>query len=346
MTNKPFHITGLGSALIDIYAHVTNAELAELADLLAMDGGNSTKGTMLLIEEAQSRLLLERLKPDSQAAGGATANSIFGMAHMGLKTGFIGKIGNDAFGQLFAADMAAQNIAFPTNIKQTGATPPTGHVPTGHVIVLITPDAERTMYTLIGASATLAPQDLDKDLLSSSAYFFSEAYLFDSQSAKQAFITACDWVHTAGGQIVFSLADPLCVVRHRAELIEIIEQKIDILLANEAEACALFGGARFADTVTALQAKGKKTIITRSEKGAVIIWQNEIIGIHAEPVSNIIDLTGAGDQFAAGFLSGLILGKELAICGRRGALAASETISHIGPRPQADINKLFARAGL
>jgi len=133
MINKPFHITGLGSALIDIYAHVTETELA---DLLAMDGGNSTKGTMLLIEEAQSRLLLERLKPDSQAAGGATANSIFGMAHMGLKTGFIGKIGNDAFGQLFAADMAAQNIAFPANIKNTEPTAPTGHVPTGHRLSL------------------------------------------------------------------------------------------------------------------------------------------------------------------------------------------------------------------
>lgn len=341
MTNKPFHITGLGSALIDIYAHVTEAELAEL---LTMGGGNSTKGTMLLIEEAQSRLLLESLKPDSQAAGGATANSIFGMAHQGLKTGFIGKIGNDRFGQLFADDMAAQNIAFPTNIKDTDSTSQT--VPTGHVIVLITPDAERTMYTLIGASATLAPQDLDKDLLTSSAYFFSEAYLFDSKSAKQAFSTACDWVHGAGGQIVFSLADPLCVARHRAELTDIIEHKIDILLANEAEACALFGGAPFADTLTALQAKGKKTVITRSEKGAVIIWQNEIINIQAEPVAKIIDLTGAGDQFAAGFLSGLILGKELPICGRRGALAASEAIAHIGPRPQADINKLFAQAGL
>jgi len=338
MTNKPFHITGLGSALIDIYAHVTEAELA---DLLAMSGGNSTKGTMLLIEEAQSRLLLEQLKPDSQAAGGATANSIFGIAHMGLKAGFIGKIGNDAFGQLFADDMGAQNIAFPTNAKQAGAT-----APTGHVIVLITPDAERTMYTLIGASATLAVQDLDKDLLTASAYFFSEAYLFDSQSAKQAFITACDWVRASGGQIVLSLADPLCVARHRAELTELIEHKIDILLANEAEACALFDGAPFADTVNALQAKGKKAVVTRSEKGAVIIWQNEIINIQAEPVSNIIDLTGAGDQFAAGFLSGLIVGKELSICGRRGAVAASETISHIGPRPQADINKLFARAGL
>lgn len=341
MTNKPFHITGLGSALIDIYAHVTEAELA---DLLIMGGDNSTKGTMLLIEEAQSRQLLERLKPDSQAAGGATANSIFGIARMGLKTGFIGKIGNDRFGQLFADDMEAQNIAFPTNIKHkqpTGAKPPTGHV-----IVLITPDAERTMYTLIGASATLAPQDLDKGLLTSSAYFFSEAYLFDSPSAKQALITAGDWVQAAGGQIAFSLADPLCVARHRAELIGMIDNKIDILFANEAEARALLGGMSFADTIAALQAKGKKTVITRSEKGAVIIWQGEIINIQAEPVSKIIDLTGAGDQFAAGFLSGLILGKEIAICGRRGALAASEAIAHIGPRPQADINKLFAKSGL
>ena len=202
------------------------------------------------------------------------------------------------------------------------------------------------MYTLIGASATLAPQNLDKDLLTSTAYFFSEAYLFDSPSAKQAFITACDWVHAAGGQIVFSLADPLCVARHRAELTDIIDHKIDILLANEAEARALFGGVSFADARAALQAKGQKTIITRSEKGAVIIWQNEIINIEAAPVANIVDLTGAGDQFAAGFLSGLIMGKTLAICGRRGALAASETISHVGPRPQADINKLCAAAGL
>ncbi|MDD9842149.1 MAG: adenosine kinase, partial [Alphaproteobacteria bacterium] len=243
MINKPFHITGLGSALIDIYAHVTEAELADLLTMKGAGGGH--KGTMLLIEEAQSRQLLERLKPDSQAAGGATANSIFGMARMGLKTGFIGKIGNDKFGQLFADDMAAQNIIFPTNIKHTEPTGTAGPV-TGHVIVLITPDAERTMYTLIGASATLAPQDLDKDLLTSSAYFFSEAYLFDSPSAKQAFITACDWVHAAGGQIVFSLADPLCVARHRAELTDIITHKIDILLANEAEARALFGGASFA----------------------------------------------------------------------------------------------------
>lgn len=332
MSEKKFHVTGMGAALVDVYAHVSDVELAALG---------SSKGGSTLVSPEESAALIKKINLDNKASGGSAANTIAGLAALGLSTAFIGKVADDAFGNFFANDLNASKTAFPTTRLIGGA-------PTGHCIVLITPDAERTMHAMIGAAGETTTDDLDAEVLRNSAYFFSEGYVLDSPSAGPAFEAACDMMHQNGGRVAFSLSDPDCVARHHARYKKLITSeggKVDMLIGNESEALVMFGVDDFQSTVSAAQQTGIIIAVTRGEKGAAIITPEGVTEIKAAPVSELIDLTGAGDQFAAGLLSGLAQGKSLVESGHRGAIAAAEVITHIGPRPIADIGALIRQAG-
>jgi len=202
------------------------------------------------------------------------------------------------------------------------------------------------MHTLIGAAAATTPADLDMDVLAATACFFSEGYVFDSPSATDAFHAGAQHVKANGGRVAFSLSDPFCVDRHMDKFTSLLAQDVDLVLGNEAEAAALFGTADMSAVVAAVTAGGYDAVITRGNKGALIVMGGTAINIPAATVADVVDLTGAGDQFAAGFLSGLALGRTAEMCGQMGAVAAAEVISHIGPRPLADMPALFAQAGL
>ena len=333
ISEKRFHVTGMGAALVDAFAPIDDAALAALG---------STKGTMALITPDQAATLAAKMRFENKACGGASANTIAGLAGLGLNTGFIGKVANDDYGAFFAAAFKAQNIKFPT-------APLTDGTPTGRCLVLITPDAERTMHTMIGAASALTPQDLDADMLAASTYFFSEGYVLDSPHTEKTFTAACALVKQAGGKIAFSLSDPLCATRHHARYHQLIKTGMDLLIGNEAEAHILFATKTFDQCRKAAQemAQAHKIliIITRSEKGAVIIAPDGVTQIPAVSVPHIADLTGAGDQFAAGLLAGLARGHSYAQSGHYGALAAAEVIGHIGPRPIAQLADTLRRAG-
>ncbi len=330
MSEKKFQVTAMGAALVDIYAQVSDEQLAKLG---------SQKGAMALVDAAQAEHLGAQVNVESQASGGSAANTIAGIAGLGLHTAFIGKVADDDLGRFFTQEMNGANIHF-------AQSPLIGGDPTGRCLVLITPDAERTMHTLIGAAAATSPDDLDENILAETACFFSEGYVFDSPSATQAFMAGAEIVKQAGGKVAFSLSDPFCVERHLTQFKTLLGEKVDLMLGNQSEAEALFGTQDMAQIIETIQAQGFDAVITRSEKGAVIVQNGDIIEVPAEPVAELVDLTGAGDQFAAGYLSALAQGKPAAACGKMGAIAAAEVITHIGPRPLTDISEKIKAANL
>ena len=330
MSNKQMDIIGIGAALVDVFADVTDADLSRL---------NMPKGAMTLIDTEASKELLDKINVHTSTAGGSAANTIAGTASLGMASGFIGKVANDPFGDIFASDLSTMNI------KLFGQ-PLNNDTPTGKCIVLITPDAERTMNTLIGAAAFITPEDLDADVLKQTKVFFAEGYLFDSPTGAETFFKACDMVPAGGGKVVLSLSDSFCVERHLDTFNKALAGPVDMLMSNDAEAKAMFGGTSIQDRITAMQQKNIDGVITRSADGAVIVMSHEVTEIAAEKVDQPVDLTGAGDQFAAGFLSGVALGKSMENAGRRGAVAAAEVIKHVGPRPQVSLQDLITAANL
>ncbi len=326
---KKYCCVGMGAALVDVFADISEADLARLG---------SPKSSMSLITPKEAEALEAAVSLHTRASGGSAGNTIAGIAALGLPTGFIGKVGNDELGRFFADDMAAVQTAF--------ATQPHDALPTGRCIVLITPDAERTMHTLLGASVATDSSDLDTAMLAETDILFGEGYIWDSETAHRAFLEAASIVRAHGGRVALSLSDPFCVQRHHGRFEEALESHIDIVLANQAEAEAMFGGTRAQQWATAARGLGLEAVVTRGADGAVVISADETIAIAAETVTDITDLTGAGDQFAAGYLSGRAMNKSLEESARRGALAAAEVIGHVGPRPQNDVGERFKLAGL
>lgn len=318
MTNSQTRITGMGAALVDLFAHVSEAELTALG---------SPKASMSLVEPAQSEALQQQVTVHESQPGGSIANSIAGIAALGAATGFIGKIGDDALGRVFAEAFARADVRFPVSPMDTE--------PTGHCLVLITPDAERTMHTVLGASVTTSQADLDHDLLAETAMLFGEGYLWDSPSAKAAFIAAANMVRGQGGKVAFSLADGLCVERHHADFLALLDSHIDILLANEVEIGALLGLTEPQAIADRLAPYNIITAVTFGAAGAHLCNGTARAHVPAQQMSDaeIVDLTGAGDQFAAGFLAGLSAGKDMVEAAAMGIDAASAVIRHIGPRP-------------
>jgi sugar/nucleoside kinase (ribokinase family) len=329
MSKKPYSVVGMGAALVDVFAHVTEDELADIG---------SAKASMALISPEEAQALESRVDIHTRASGGSAGNTVAGIAALGLSTGFIGKVGTDALGQFFSDDLRRVQTAF------AGAPHP--ELPTGRCLVLITPDAERTMHTLLGASVATSIDDLDREMLAQTEILFGEAYIWDSPSAREAFLHAAAIVRENGGRVALSLSDPFCVGRHHSALEAALESHVDIMLANLSEAEALFGTSDRSALTTAARAFGIEAAITMGANGALLISHHDALHVDAERVQDVVDLTGAGDQFAAGYLSGRALGMDLAQCGRRGTLAAAEVIRHIGPRPQNDVDAVFKAAGL
>ncbi|OYX29865.1 MAG: adenosine kinase [Caulobacterales bacterium 32-69-10] len=288
------------------------------------------KGGMSLIDETQAEAIYAAMGPAIELSGGSAGNTIAGLASLGSKCGYIGKVKDDQLGKVFRHDITAAGVAFPT--------PPTTDGPaTARCLILVTPDAQRTMNTFLGACVNLHPEDIDEALISSAKVTYLEGYLYDPPHAQEAFRKAAAIARGAGRKVALTLSDSFCVVRHREAFLDLL-RTVDILFANEAELCALFESEDFDAAVELCRGQVPLAAVTRSEKGAVVINGFETVTVKAAPVARIVDTTGAGDLFAAGFLHGLTRDLPLAECGRLGALAAAEIISHYGGRPETPLS--------
>lgn len=321
MTQPLYGVVAVGNALVDVLTHATDSFVTQQKNMCGME-----KGTMTLIDEKRALELYEMMGKGVESSGGSAANTMAGYASFGGKGAFIGKVATDTLGKVFSQDMRKMGVNFTTQPLAVGA-------PTGRCLILVTPDAQRTMNTFLGASVELGPDDIDKDLIASAQITYLEGYLFDRPQAKAAFIAAAEYAHEAGHRVALTLSDPFCVDRHRSDFLRLVENHVDILFANEEEIKSLFMQERFEDAASALSKHVEIAVLTRSEKGAVIVGEGKHIVIHAAPVDKVMDTTGAGDQFAAGFLYGLTQHMGLERAGQLGALAAAEVISHMGPRP-------------
>ena len=323
-----YDLVGIGNALVDVVAQAEDAFLAQQG---------VAKGAMTLVDAREADALYEKMPPGIETSGGSCGNTMAGFAALGGRGAYIGKVRDDQFGTVFRHDMRAIGCDF--------ETPPAGNGPsTGRCLVLVTPDAQRTMCTFLGAASNLTPEDLDRALLQQTKVVYMEGYLFDQPPAQLAFAEAAQIVHAAGGEVSVTLSDGFCVDRHRDAFRGLVERHIDILFANEVEICSLYEVDDFDRALQQVRGHCRVACLTRSEKGAVIVSGDEVHIVDAEPVTQVVDTTGAGDQFAAGFLYGYTQGRDLHSAGRIGAVAAAEVIQHYGARPEADLRALMAAA--
>jgi sugar/nucleoside kinase (ribokinase family) len=337
MSYQQFDVAGLGNAIVDVIASVDDRFL--LTHRIA-------KGAMVLVDEFRAKELHKALADASQSlsslheiAGGSAANTLAGLASLGGTGIYVGKVFDDRLGNVFAKSMSAQGISFTTHPTRSGSA-------TASCLIAVTPDGQRSMSTYLGACRELAPEDVDAQQLGCAKILYIEGYLWDEERAKEASRKAIAAVKGAGGKIALTLSDSFCVGRFRAEFLDLLDRDVNILFANEEEAKALYEAENFEGVIAAAQKWGGIAALTRSAKGCVIVEEGVVHQIAAAPVAQVVDTTGAGDQFAAGFLYGLTRGKGLADCGRLGALAAAEVISHYGARPETSLNELAAHAGL
>jgi len=324
MTTCEIDVLGIGNAIVDVLSRCDDAFLSnnELA-----------KGSMALIDETQAENLYSKMGQAVEISGGSGANTIAGIASFGGKGAFIGKVRDDQLGRIFAHDIRSIGVDF--------TTPPAENGPqTARCLVLVTPDGERTMSTFLGASQNLSVDDIDENQVASARVLYLEGYLWDPVQAKEAFLKAAKFAHYAGREVALTLSDAFCVDRYRHEFRDLLKQDVDILFANEAEIMSLFQVSDFEDAVNLVRQECKLAVLTRSEKGCVIIKGEKRFDVPALKIDEIVDTTGAGDLFAAGFLYGYTQDKSLPECGHLGALAAHEIISHIGARPEVSLAKL------
>ncbi len=323
-------VVGIGNAIVDIIGRCDDAFLARFG---------RTKGSMQLVDAAAVLELYDAMGPGIEISGGSVANTMVGVASFGGKSGFIGKTADDQFGEIFRHDIRAAGVTFTTPPASSGE-------PTGRSLILVTPDGQRTMNTALGVSPQLGGGEVDADLIRSARILYLEGYLFDRPEAKAAFRQAADIAANAGRQVALSLSDPFCVDRHRPEFLELVKKSVDILFANESEIASLYQTQSFDAAAEQAQRDTKLAALTRSEKGSVILGGGRSIAIPAAPVAKVVDTTGAGDLFAAGFLFGVATGKDLETAGRLGSLAAAEIISHVGARPEVKLAELAKQQGL
>jgi adenosine kinase len=299
-----------------------------------------TKGGMALIDEARALSIYQDMGPAIEMSGGSAANTIVGVANLGARAAYIGKVRDDQIGRLYAHDIRAAQVAFETK-------PATDGPATGCSYILVTPDGERTMNTYLGAAQELMPGDIDAAQVAASAIVYLEGYLWDPKSAKEAFVKASTIAHDAGRQVALTLSDSFCVDRYRGEFLDLMRRgTVDLVFTNEAELHSLYQTADFDTALTQLRSDAKLAAVTRSEKGCVVAAKDGVTAVPAFPIDKIVDSTGAGDLFAAGFLFGLVRGAGFEAAGRLGALAAAEAIQHIGARPQTSLKELAKQNGL
>ncbi len=328
MPAEAVDVTGIGNAIVDAVARVDDAFLA---------ANGVEKGAMTLVDAARAAALHARMGSAAEVSGGSAANTAVGLARLGARAAFVGKVRDDAAGAAFRRDIAAAGVRFDT--------PPAAAGPgTARCLVLVTPDAQRSMNTYLGACLELGPEDVDEDAIRASGAVYLEGYLWDPPRARAAFLKAAGIARAAGGKVALSLSDPFCVERHRDSFRDLVENHVDILFANEAEIVALHRAAYFDEAVRATRGLCEIAALTRSEKGSVVLAGGAAHVLAAEPAARAVDTTGAGDLYAAGFLYGHARGFGPALCGRLGGVAAAEIVSHYGARPEADLAALAARA--
>ena len=331
MTASRYDVIGIGNAIVDVIARAED-------DFLVAHGMH--KGTMALIDQPRAEKIYQAMGPAVESSGGSAANTIVGVASFGGHAAFVGKVKDDELGRAFAHDIRAARVAFET--KPAGDGPSTARC-----YIMVTPDGERTMNTFLGAAQDLNPADIDEAKIASAALIYLEGYLWDPPQAKEAFVKAAAIAHKAGRRVALTLSDAFCVDRYRAEFLALIRKgTVDIIFANEHELHSLYETADFDTAVKALRHDAKLAVITRSEKGCVVVTRNGVEAVQAMPIERVIDVTGAGDLFAAGFLVGLARGKDHRTAARLGALAAAEVIQHIGARPAVSLKALAAENGL
>jgi sugar/nucleoside kinase (ribokinase family) len=330
MADRGYDVVGIGNAIVDIIARCDDVFLSE-HDL--------AKGFMRLIAASEAGRLYEAMGPAIERSGGSAANTIAGLASFGAKCGFIGRVAADQFGGIFRHDIRSLGVAYDTLPVHEGE-------PTARCLIFVTPDGERTMNTFLGASVGFAPVDLDTSLIEAAKIVYLEGYLFDREEAKKAFKEAVRLTRESGAKVALSLSDAFCVDRHRADFRNLIRDGTDIVFANEKEITSLYEVNSFEEAAEAALADCELAVLTRSEAGSVIAADGETITIAPEPVREVVDVTGAGDLFAAGFLYGLTQDLPLQTCGELGSLAAAEVIGHIGARPEVSLRRLAQKRGL
>jgi len=324
---KAFDVVGIGNAIVDV--------LVQTEDGFLEDHG-LTKGTMALVDQSQAERLYASLGPGLETSGGSAANTLAGLAQLGGRAGFIGRVRDDQLGAIFAHDIRSVGAYYETAAATSGPS-------TARCLILVTADAQRTMCTYLGASVNLHPDDLDLDLVRQAKVLYLEGYLWDSDEAKQAFIAAAEVMRESGGEVALSLSDAFCVDRHRESFQDLVDGHVDILFANEMEITSLYKANTFEEAVDQVRGRCRVAALTRSAEGSLVLSGEQSLPIAPFHLGELVDTTGAGDLYAAGFLYGYTRGDSLERCGRLGSLCAGQVVTQLGPRPLASLQELVAR---
>jgi sugar/nucleoside kinase (ribokinase family) len=325
-----FDVAAIGNAIVDVLAPADDGFLA---------ANQLSKGAMMLIDEARAHELYGKMAAGVETSGGSAGNTVAGVASLGARAAYIGKVAKDALGEVFIHDTRAIGVHFDTRPLNSGAA-------TGRSLINVTPEGERTMCTFLGAATELTSADVEPALIEGAAIVYLEGYLFDPPEARRAFAKAAGLARAAGRTLALTLSDAFVVERHRRGLLEFAKTEVDLLFANEIELCSLFETDDVEAAVRAIRGVVKIAAVTRGARGSVVVTGDACEEVAAFPVDRVVDATGAGDQYAAGFMVGLAQGRTLAACGRLGGLAAAECISHYGARPQTSLAALAAAHGL
>jgi sugar/nucleoside kinase (ribokinase family) len=334
MSGRPTQVdvVAIGNALVDVLADADDAFLAE---------HGMVKGAMALVDTELAERIYGAMGPGVEISGGSAANTVAGVASLGSRAAYIGRVRDDQLGAVYTHDLRAAGVRF-------DPLPAVDGLPTGRSLILVTPDAERTMNTCLGASAELTADDVDPDLVRAAGCTYLEGYLWDSPAAQDAFRFAAEVAHAADRRVALTLSDGFVVDRHRETFLDLIAGSIDVLFANATEICMLYEVDDFDEAVALVRNHCEVTAVTHGASGSVLLRGDELVRIPVEPVpgGSVVDTTGAGDLYAAGVLHGLATGCDLGTCGRLGGLAAAEVISHLGARPQTSLAAMVAAAGL
>jgi sugar/nucleoside kinase (ribokinase family) len=325
-TAPEFDVVGVGNALVDVIAHADDGFIHE-HDLV--------KGAMTLVDTDRALYLYKALGSAVEMSGGSAANTMTGVASLGGRAAYLGKVSDDDLGNVFGHDLRAVGVQF-----RPGA--PEADTPTGRCIIVVTPDAQRTMNTYLGVSSLLQPSDIHEETVALGRVLYMEGYLYDRPAAKEAFRAAAAVAHANGRQVSLTLSDSFCVDRHRDDFGALVSDEVDILFGNEDELLSLYQVDSFDDAVAAVRRDCHLAVITMGKEGCVIVSKDETVRAAAEPVPHVLDTTGAGDLFAAGFLFGYTRDRDLHECAKLGAIAAAEVISHVGPRPLVELKTLLS----
>ncbi len=326
MSNPRFDVTAIGNAIVDVLAQAEDSLLVE---------HKLSKGAMSLIDAVDAERLYKIMGPGIEASGGSAANTVAGIAALGGRAAYIGKVADDQLGDVFTHDIRAVGVTYDT-------PPLTEGISTARSLIFVTPDAQRTMQTFLGATTQLGPEDLNMEYITSSRVLYLEGYLWDQPRAKKAMRDAAITAHEAGVKVSLTLSDAFCVARFRDEFLDLAENHVDILFANESEILSLYQVTSFDDAVKHVRGHCEVAVLTRSEKGSVIVSGNDVHVIEAVKGVKVVDTTGAGDAYASGFLYAYTHGHDLIACGKLGSVMAAEVISHLGPRLSGDVQALAA----